>query len=83
MGIMSMTERKPTWLRLPCSRCVTEIPELIEGVTIRCLQCGADNTFYESKRYLEKKAKALGISGFVVKPADKYTMAGVIRSVLG
>ena len=51
-----MTTRKPTWLRLPCSRCATEIPELIEGVTIRCLQCGADNTFYESKRFLEKKA---------------------------
>ncbi len=51
-----MASRKPTWLRLPCSRCSNEIPELIEGVTLKCLQCGADNTFYESKRFLEKKA---------------------------
>ncbi|MHA1266228.1 MAG: hypothetical protein ACTSRS_13430 [Candidatus Helarchaeota archaeon] len=54
-----MSDRKPTWLRLPCSRCATEIPELIEGVTIRCLQCGTDNTFYESKRFLEKKANEI------------------------
>ncbi len=59
MEFMIMSDRKPTWLRLPCSRCATEIPELIEGVTIRCLQCGADNTFYESRRYLEKKAKEM------------------------
>lgn len=54
-----MTTRKPSWLRLPCTRCANEIPELIEGVTLRCLMCGADNTFYESRRYLEKKAKEL------------------------
>lgn len=48
--------RKAQWLRLPCIRCATEIPELIEGVTLKCLQCGADNTFTESKKYLEKLA---------------------------
>jgi hypothetical protein len=52
-------DRKPTWLRLSCTRCANEIPELIEGVTLRCLQCGSDNTFYESKRFLEKKAQAM------------------------
>ncbi|NVM55386.1 MAG: hypothetical protein HWN66_16890 [Candidatus Helarchaeota archaeon] len=54
-----MPDRKPTWLRLPCTRCANEIPELIEGVTLRCLMCGADNTFYESRRFLEKKAKEM------------------------
>ncbi|MHA1799112.1 MAG: hypothetical protein ACTSVY_11770 [Candidatus Helarchaeota archaeon] len=52
-----MSTRKPSWLRLPCTRCGTEIPELIEGVTLKCLQCGAENTFSESKRFLEKNAK--------------------------
>jgi len=51
------TQRKAQWLRLPCIRCGTEIPELIEGVTLKCLQCGADNTYTESKKYLEKLAK--------------------------
>ena len=51
------TARKPTWVRLPCIRCATEIPELIEGVTLRCLQCGADNTFTEASKFLEKLAK--------------------------
>jgi len=51
--------RKPTWLRLPCTRCANEIPELIEGVTIKCLQCSSDNTFYESKRFLENKATTM------------------------
>jgi len=51
-----MTARKPTWLRLPCTRCLNEIPELIEGVTLRCLQCGTENTFTESQRFLEKIA---------------------------
>ncbi|MHA1299617.1 MAG: hypothetical protein ACTSO9_09300 [Candidatus Helarchaeota archaeon] len=52
-----MSTRKPSWVRLPCIRCATEIPELIEGVTLRCLQCGADNTFTESSKFLEKLAK--------------------------
>ncbi|MHA1231036.1 MAG: hypothetical protein ACTSRP_08855 [Candidatus Helarchaeota archaeon] len=51
-----MTTRKPSWLRLPCTRCLCEIPELIEGVTLRCLQCGTENTFTESQRFLEKLA---------------------------
>ncbi|HUY00730.1 MAG TPA: hypothetical protein VMV49_14310, partial [Candidatus Deferrimicrobium sp.] len=54
-----MSDRKPSWLRLPCTRCINEIPELIEGVTLRCLQCGADNTFYESRRLLENKAQEM------------------------
>jgi hypothetical protein len=56
---MNMSDRKPTWLRLPCTRCANEIPELIEGVTIKCLQCGSDNTFYESKRFLENKSTTM------------------------
>ncbi len=51
------TGRKAKWLRLPCIRCATEIPELIEGVTLRCLQCGSDNTFTESSKFLEKLSK--------------------------
>ena len=51
--------RKPSWLRLSCARCGTEIPELIEGVTLKCLQCGAENTYSESKRFLEKVAKEI------------------------
>ncbi|MBD3226984.1 MAG: hypothetical protein GF329_02255 [Candidatus Lokiarchaeota archaeon] len=54
---MINTDRKPSWLRLPCSRCYIEIPELIEGVTLRCLQCNTENTFTESERLLERLAK--------------------------
>jgi hypothetical protein len=41
------------WLRLPCINCGAEIPELIEGTTIKCFTCGADNSFIESKSLLE------------------------------
>jgi hypothetical protein len=54
---MSSITRKPSWLRLPCTRCYIEIPELIEGVTLRCLQCGTENTYTESERLLERLAK--------------------------
>lgn len=55
---MATTTRKASWLRLPCIRCATEIPELIEGVTLKCMQCGSDNTYTESSKFLEKLATA-------------------------
>ncbi|MCP4762838.1 MAG: hypothetical protein GY870_13750 [archaeon] len=42
------------WLRLPCINCGTEIPELIEGTTIKCFTCGTNNSFFESKELLER-----------------------------
>jgi len=41
------------WLRLPCVHCGAEIPELIEGTTIKCFVCNTENTFMESKALLE------------------------------
>ena len=42
------------WLRLPCTFCGTEIPELIEGTTIKCFTCGTENSFLECKNLLEE-----------------------------
>jgi hypothetical protein len=42
------------WLRLPCINCGSEIPELIEGTTIKCFACNQDNSFLESKALLEE-----------------------------
>ena len=41
------------WLRLPCVFCGAEIPELIEGTTIKCFICNTENSFMESKALLE------------------------------
>ncbi len=51
-----MAEQKPQWVKLPCLKCGVEIPELIEGTTIRCFSCGTSNTYLESKEQLEKFA---------------------------
>ncbi|MHA1819066.1 MAG: hypothetical protein ACTSU2_14280 [Promethearchaeota archaeon] len=51
-----MTEERNLWLRLPCVKCGTEIPELIEGTTIKCFTCNTENSFLESKELLEKWA---------------------------
>ena len=51
-----MGEQKNLWLRLPCLKCGTEIPELIEGTTIKCFTCGMENSFFESRELLEKWA---------------------------
>jgi hypothetical protein len=49
-------EEKPIWLKLPCINCGSEIPQLIEGTTIKCFACGVENSFMESKEKLEKNA---------------------------
>ncbi|MBD3350588.1 MAG: hypothetical protein GF364_03780, partial [Candidatus Lokiarchaeota archaeon] len=51
-----MGEQKNLWLKLPCVKCGTEIPELIEGTTIKCFTCNTENSFFESKELLEKWA---------------------------
>lgn len=51
-----MGEDKNLWLRLPCVKCGTEIPELIEGTTIKCFTCNTENSFLESKELLEEWA---------------------------
>ena len=51
-----MGEEKPIWLKLPCINCGSEIPQLIEGTTIKCFACGIENSFMESKEKLEKNA---------------------------
>lgn len=48
--------QKPIYLRLPCVNCGTEIPELIEGTTIKCFGCTKENNFLEAKEKLEKLA---------------------------
>jgi hypothetical protein len=47
---------KPIYIKLPCNNCGTEIPELIEGTTIKCFSCGTENSFLESKMKLENLA---------------------------
>jgi len=47
---------KPIYIKLPCSNCGSEIPELIEGTTIKCFACGVENSFLESKMKLENLA---------------------------
>lgn len=51
-----MSDIKPIYIRLPCTNCGSEIPELIEGTTIKCFACNAENSFLESKEKLEKLA---------------------------
>ncbi|MGQ4875171.1 MAG: hypothetical protein ACP6IY_13980 [Promethearchaeia archaeon] len=51
-----MSEVKPIYIKLPCTNCGTEIPELIEGTTIKCFSCNTENSFLESKAKLEKLA---------------------------
>ncbi|MHA1149314.1 MAG: hypothetical protein ACTSR8_13850 [Promethearchaeota archaeon] len=51
-----MSDGKPIYIRLPCTNCGTEIPELIEGTTIKCFACNSENSFLESKEKLEKLA---------------------------
>lgn len=51
-----MSGEKPIWLKLPCINCGAEIPQLIEGTTIKCFACGIENSFLESKEKLEKNA---------------------------
>lgn len=51
-----MESIKPIYIKLPCINCGTEIPELIEGTTIKCFACGVENSFLESKEKLEKLA---------------------------
>jgi len=51
-----MSNFKPIYIKLPCTNCGTEIPELIEGTTIKCTACNIENSFLESKEKLEKLA---------------------------
>jgi len=51
-----MSDNKPIYIRLPCTNCGCEIPELIEGTTIKCAACTMENSFLESKEKLEKLA---------------------------
>ncbi len=51
-----MSNIKPIYIKLPCTHCGSEIPELIEGTTIKCFSCGSENSFLESKEKLEKMA---------------------------
>ncbi|MHA1292882.1 MAG: hypothetical protein ACTSQJ_09470 [Promethearchaeota archaeon] len=51
-----MSDIKPIYIHLPCTNCGTEIPELIEGTTIKCFSCGVENSFLESKQKLENLA---------------------------
>ena len=77
------SSRKPSWIRLPCIRCATEIPELIEGVTLRCLQCGADNTYTESSKFLEKLAqKNLGAVPSIDFIKDHAFLAKLVLALL-
>lgn len=46
----------PLWIKLPCLKCGSEIPELIEGTTIKCMSCGTTNSYLESKEHLERFA---------------------------
>lgn len=70
----AFAEPSPTsmWLKLPCINCGSEIPELIEGTTIRCFVCSTENSFLESKALLENTCvdvfgKALSID-FIEDP---------------
>ncbi len=47
-------QQTQNWLRLPCVKCGTEIPELIEGSTVKCFQCDTVNAFLESKNLLDE-----------------------------
>ncbi len=51
-----MSDLKPIYIKLPCNNCGSEIPELIEGTTIKCFACGVENSFLESKMKLENLA---------------------------
>ncbi|MHA1731375.1 MAG: hypothetical protein ACTSU5_05500 [Promethearchaeota archaeon] len=51
-----MSTGQPLWIKLPCINCGSEIPELIEGTTIKCMSCGTTNSYLESKEHLEKFA---------------------------
>jgi hypothetical protein len=51
---MSTPSQTNLWLRLPCTNCGNEIPELIEGITIKCFECNQENSFLESKNLLEE-----------------------------
>ncbi|GAB4305745.1 MAG: hypothetical protein Kow0069_01940 [Promethearchaeota archaeon] len=53
---MASASGQPLWLKLPCIKCGSEIPELIEGTTIKCMSCGTTNSYLESKEHLERHA---------------------------
>jgi len=71
-----MAEEKLLWLKLPCIKCGSEIPELIEGTTIKCFVCNTQNSFFESKELLEKWA----IEVFGTMPSITFIEDPQIRS---
>ncbi len=59
---------KPIYIKLPCVTCGVEIPELIEGTTIKCFSCNTENSFLESREKLEK----LAIDAFGQVPSIEF-----------
>ncbi len=74
-------------MRLPCVNCGSEIPELIEGTTIKCFICETENSFSECKATLEETCvdvfgKTLDIS-FIEDPTLRAQARATRENRLG
>ena len=82
-----MSEGQTQWLRLPCVHCGTEIPELIQGSTVKCFQCGTVNGFLEAKNLLDEScAEIFGTTlsiDFIEDPNQRIQTRAMRENTLG
>jgi len=82
-----MSDSQTHWLRLPCINCGIEIPELIQGSTVKCFQCGTVNGFLEGKNLLDEScAEIFGTTlsiDFIEDPSKRIQTRAVRENTLG